>query len=78
MRDLLSSGGVARRSGPEATLLDLATRQPGLPRLPGNLRLNANAANPSADHGAEDLCAKLGDRGVALPQSASYLYGSLG
>lgn len=78
VRTLLPPGTVAKPAGPEITLLDLATQHSGLPRLPTNLQPNANAADPYASYGAQKLYAYLGQHGVALPQTPTYLYSNLG
>lgn len=78
VRELLPPGTVAKPDGPEITLLDLATQHSGLPRLPANLRPNANPTNPYAAYGPEDLYAYLGEHGVALPQNPTFLYSNLG
>lgn len=78
VRDLLPPGTVAKPSGREITLLDLASQHSGLPRLPDNLQANAHPTNPYADYGAKDLYAYLDQHGVAVPQSPTYVYSNLG
>ena len=77
VRELLPPGTVAKPSGPEITLLDLATRRSGLPPMPDNIDL-ANIDNPYVDYHAADLLAYVGKHGVQNPTRASTPFGSLG
>lgn len=78
VRALLPPGTVAKPSGPEITLDDLASQRSGLPRLPANLDVSADPSNPYAAYGPAKLYAYLAQHGLALPQKASYLYSNLG
>ncbi len=77
VRELLPPGTVARPSGPEITLVDLATQHSGLPRLPDNMD-PADQKNPYADYSPEKLYAFLKQHGVARPADAGFLYSNLG
>jgi CubicO group peptidase (beta-lactamase class C family) len=77
VRELLPEGTVAKPTGEEITLLDLATQHSGLPRLPDDLNL-ANQADPYADYTAAKLYAFLAGHGVAKPANAGFSYSNLG
>jgi len=77
VRDLLPPGVAPKPSGPEITLLDLATQHSGLPRLPDNLKPKSQA-DPYADYTAKDLYAFLKKRGVSKEAKPEYLYSNLG
>jgi serine-type D-Ala-D-Ala carboxypeptidase/endopeptidase len=77
VRDLLPPGTVPKPTGPEITLLDLATQRSGLPRLPGNLK-PYNPENPYVHYSAAMLYAFLREHGLARPANAAYLYSNLG
>ena len=77
VRTLLPAGTVAQPTGPEITLLDLATQHSGLPRMPDNFH-PADMTNPLVDYHARELYAFLAQHGVARPDGASYLYSNLG
>jgi D-alanyl-D-alanine-carboxypeptidase/D-alanyl-D-alanine-endopeptidase len=64
--------------GAEITLADLATQHSGLPRLPPNLDIKADPANPYAGYGAAQLAAYLAQRGLTRPPQAAFLYSNLG
>jgi len=74
---LPSSVKVPERNGRKITLLDLATHQSGLPRLPTNLNPR-DPANPYADYTVEQLYAFLS--GYQLPRDigAQFEYSNLG
>lgn len=55
----------------------LATHSAGLPRLPLNLN-PADAKNPYADYGQEDMYAALGMAALPYPPSTIYLYSNFG
>jgi D-alanyl-D-alanine-carboxypeptidase/D-alanyl-D-alanine-endopeptidase len=59
------------------TLLDLATHQSGLPRLPSNLR-RVLVGNPYARYGSADLERYLKKRGLVRAEDAKFLYSNLG
>lgn len=77
VRELLPPGTVAKPTGPEITLLDLATQHSGLPRMPDNFK-PADNNNPYADYHAANLYAFLSQHGVVKPVDASFLYSNLG
>jgi serine-type D-Ala-D-Ala carboxypeptidase/endopeptidase len=77
VRELLPAGTVTKPTGPEITLLDLATQHSGLPRMPDNFN-PADGKNPYADYHAANLFAFIGKHGVAVPAGASFLYSNLG
>jgi D-alanyl-D-alanine-carboxypeptidase/D-alanyl-D-alanine-endopeptidase len=64
--------------GPEITLADLATQHSGLPRLPPNLDVRADPANPYARYGAKQLEAYLAGRGLGRPARTAFVYSNLG
>ena len=77
VRELLPPGTVAKPSGDEITLLDLATQHSGLPRMPDNFA-PADPANPYADYRASNLYAFLAKQGVGRPAKTDFLYSNLG
>lgn len=77
VRELLPAGTVARPTGTEITLLDLATQHSGLPRMPDNFKPGDND-NPYADYHSANLYAFVSQHGVAKPTDASFLYSNLG
>jgi serine-type D-Ala-D-Ala carboxypeptidase/endopeptidase len=77
VRELLPPGTVAKPSGPEITLVDIATQHSGLPRLPDNMD-PADPKNPYSDYSPEKLYAFLKQHGVARPADAGFLYSNLG
>jgi len=78
VRELLPAGTVSKpASGPEITLLDLATQHSGLPRLPDNMRPQ-NQADPYANYAAKDLYDFLVKQGVGRPEKPEFLYSNLG
>jgi len=77
VRELLPAGAVAKPEGAEITLLDLATQQSGLPRLPDNLQ-PADMQDPYADYRPADLYRFIAKHGVSKPPSARFNYSNLG
>ena len=78
VRELLPAGTVAKpATGPEITLLDLATQHSGLPRLPDNMH-PANQADPYGNYTVKDLYAFLAKQGVGRPEKTEFLYSNLG
>jgi CubicO group peptidase (beta-lactamase class C family) len=78
LREMLPSGTVSKpASGPEITLLDLATQHSGLPRLPSNLNATT-MADPYANYTVKDLYAFLAKQGVGRPEKTEFLYSNLG
>lgn len=78
VRELLPAGTVTKpSSGPEITLLDLATQRSGLPRLPDNLHPKTQS-DPYADYTVNELYAYLANRGVGRPEKTEFLYSNLG
>ena len=78
VRELLPAGTVTKpASGPEITLLDLATQHSGLPRLPDNLRPQ-KPSDPYADYSAKDTYEFLAKRGVGRPEKTDFLYSNYG
>jgi CubicO group peptidase (beta-lactamase class C family) len=59
-------------------LRHLATHTAGLPKLPGNLGLRANPADPYADYGPQALHAFLGRHDLPRAPGAQYAYSNLG
>lgn len=76
VRELLPFVTVAKPAGDEITLLDLATQQSGLPRMPDNFK-PADLANPYVYHPV-NLYEFLAKRGVAKPTTSGFLYSNLG
>lgn len=77
LRELLPPGTVKPSSGPEITLLDLATQHSGLPRLPDNLKPKS-AADPYADYTMQDLYSWLENNGVGRAEKPEFQYSNLG
>jgi CubicO group peptidase (beta-lactamase class C family) len=77
VRELLPPGTVAKPTGAEITLLDLATQHSGLPRMPDNFA-PADKDNPYADYRSANLYAFLKKQGVAKPAKPEFLYSNLG
>ncbi|HEX6496092.1 MAG TPA: serine hydrolase domain-containing protein, partial [Acidobacteriaceae bacterium] len=77
VRELLPAGRVAKPSGQEITLLDIATQHSGLPRMPDNFH-PADPQNPYADYHAADLYAFIAKHGVERPSHPGFLYSNLG
>jgi CubicO group peptidase (beta-lactamase class C family) len=77
VRDLLPPGIVAPPTGPEITLLDLATQHSGLPRMPSNFK-PVDMRNPYLDYRAANLYAYIAKHGVAKPMNPEFLYSNLG
>jgi D-alanyl-D-alanine-carboxypeptidase/D-alanyl-D-alanine-endopeptidase len=77
VRQLLPPGIVAKPTGGEITLVDLATQHSGLPRMPDNFH-PADPANPYADYGTANLYAFLAKQSVAKPAHTNFLYSNLG
>ena len=77
VRNLLPPGTVAKPSGDEITLLDLATQHSGLPRMPDNFT-PTDQSNPYADYRADNLYAFLKKQTVARPANRAFLYSNLG
>jgi CubicO group peptidase (beta-lactamase class C family) len=77
VRELLPPGTVAKPTGDEITLLDLATQHSGLPRMPGNFR-PVDPTNPYVDYSAANLYAFLARQTVAKPAQTQFLYSNLG
>jgi serine-type D-Ala-D-Ala carboxypeptidase/endopeptidase len=71
VRALLPPGTVTKQSGPEITLLDLATQRSGLPSLPDNLDLSDVSHDPYANYHAQDLYFYLRTHGVVRATGAS-------
>ena len=59
-------------------LRHLATHTAGLPKLPGNLGLRANPADPYADYGPQALHAFLGRHDLPRAPGARHAYSNLG
>jgi D-alanyl-D-alanine-carboxypeptidase/D-alanyl-D-alanine-endopeptidase len=77
VRELLPEGTVAKPTGDEITLLDLATQHSGLPRMPDNFN-PADKNNPYADYTAADMYAFIKKQGVTKPAKTEFLYSNLG
>jgi CubicO group peptidase (beta-lactamase class C family) len=77
VRELLPPGTVAMPTGPEITLLDLATHHSGLPGMPDNFH-PADPSNPFADYGPDQLYVYLKKHGVAKPEETTFAYSNLG
>lgn len=77
VRELLPAGTVAKPAGPEITLLDLATQNSGLPRMPDNFH-PADMDNPYADYRAANLYEYIGKHGVTKPANVGFAYSNLG
>jgi len=77
VRELLPRGTVAKPEGAEITVLDLATQQSGLPRMPDNFH-PADPQDPYADYRPANLYEFIGKHGVSKPANASFNYSNLG
>lgn len=84
MKLCLDGCGSCCRAGPsqnrrarKITLLDLAARHSGLPRLPHNLQA-AGIEDPYAGYGAAKLCEFVAKHGVRRPADAAFNYSNLG
>jgi CubicO group peptidase (beta-lactamase class C family) len=77
VRELLPPGTVAKPSGAEIALIDLATQRSGLPPMPDNIDLT-DMDQPYASYHAADLLAYIGKHGVSNPTAPSSQFGSLG
>jgi CubicO group peptidase (beta-lactamase class C family) len=77
VRELLPAGLLAKQTGAEITLLDLATHHSGLPRMPDNFA-PADFENPYADYHLSNLYEYIAKRGVAKRGNPSFLYSNLG
>ena len=77
VRELLPPGTVAKPAGAEITLLDLATQQSGLPRMPDNFH-PADEADPYADYRPANLYEFISKHGVSKPASTGFNYSNLG
>jgi CubicO group peptidase (beta-lactamase class C family) len=77
VRELLPAGAVAKPTGDEITLVDLATQHSGLPRMPDNFA-PADPNNPYADYAAANLYALLAKQGVGRQAKTDFLYSNLG
>ncbi len=77
VRKLLPAETVAKPTGQEITLLDLATHHSGLPPMPNNFH-PADRSNPYADYGPQQLYDYLARQGVTKSGDATFLYSNLG
>jgi CubicO group peptidase (beta-lactamase class C family) len=77
VRALLPPHTVPRPAGREITLLDLATHQSGLPRMPDNFH-PADKTNPLADYGTAELYEFLREHGVGRERKPGFEYSNLG
>ncbi len=77
IRELLPNGFVAKPSGAEITLVDLATQHSGLPRMPDNYAPR-DPDDPYADYDASHLQEFIGRYGVAKPDKTYFHYSNLG
>jgi len=77
VRELLPPGTVAKPAGAEITLLDLATQQSGLPRMPDNFH-PADLQDPYADYRPATLYEFIAKHGVSKPPDARFNYSNLG
>src|SRR5205807_10582364 len=77
VRERLRRGTVAKREGAQITVLDLATRQSGLPRLPDNLH-PADPQDPYADYPPANLYEFIAKHGVSKPANTGFNYSNLG
>ena len=80
VRELLPAGTVAKPSGREITLLDLATHHSGLPPTPDNISRSglSNPAAAFADYHAADLYAFMAKHGAAREANPPFVYSNLG
>jgi len=77
VRELLPRGTVAKHQGTEITVLDLATQQSGLPRMPDNFH-PADQQDPYADYRPANLYEFIGKHGVSKPANTAFNYSNLG
>jgi len=77
VRELLPPGTVAKPAGAEITLLDLATQQSGLPRMPDNFH-PVDPQDPYADYLPATLYEFVAKHGVGKPGAARFNYSNLG
>ncbi|MBV9156008.1 MAG: beta-lactamase family protein [Acidobacteriaceae bacterium] len=77
VRLLLPPGTVEKPTGPEITLLDLATQHSGLPRMPADFH-PLNKDNAFADYHKSDLYDYFVSHGVSKSADATFLYSNLG
>jgi len=77
VRELLPQGTVAKPSGREITLVDLATQHSGLPRMPDNFQ-PTNRDDPYADYGSKNLYEYVAKHGVSRPEQTTFEYSNLG
>jgi len=77
IRALLPPDFVGKQTGPEITLLDIATQHSGLPRMPDNF-FPENPLNPYADYDAKQLSEFMTRQGLAKPDKPKFLYSNLG
>jgi len=68
---------MPERSGKSITLLDLSTHSSGLPRLPGNLKLE-DSANPYAGYSVDDLYQFLSSCTLPRDPGSEFEYSNLG
>jgi serine-type D-Ala-D-Ala carboxypeptidase/endopeptidase len=68
---------MPERSGKSITLLDLATHTSGLPRLPGNMKVE-NVANPYVDYQLDDLYQFLSGYTLLREPGSEFEYSNLG
>jgi CubicO group peptidase (beta-lactamase class C family) len=79
VRELLPAGTVTKpASGPEITLLDLATQHSGLPSLPDNFGDRASRPDPYADYTAKDLYDYVAQHGAGHPEKTEFVYSNVG
>jgi len=74
---LPASVKMPERNGRQITLLDLATQQSGLPRLPDNM-VPADESNPYADYKVEQMYEFLSGHTLTRDIGAKYEYSNLG
>ncbi len=74
---LPASVKMPERNGRQITLLDLATQQSGLPRLPDNMA-PADGTNPYADYTVEQMYEFLSGHTLTRDIGAKYEYSNLG
>jgi len=77
VRNLLPPGVVSKPTGPEITLLDLATHHSGLPLMPDNFD-TSDYAHSFAEYHAADLYAYMAKRGASKPGGVRFRYSNLG
>ena len=77
VRELLPRGTVAKPEGVEITVLDLATQQSGLPRMPDNFH-PADPQDPYADYRPANLYEFIAKHGVSKPANTGFGYSNLG